>query len=49
MLFKCLKRMIEKGNYETKEEMATKLSVLYSNDQLTLEQYTELMGMLMSK
>ena len=48
MLYKCLKRMIEKGNYESKEAMATKLSVLYSNDQLTLEQYTELMGMLMA-
>ena len=24
MLFKCLKRMIEKGNYESKEAMAEK-------------------------
>ena len=27
MLFKCLKRMIEKGNYESKEAMAEKISI----------------------
>ena len=46
MLFKCLKRMIERGNYESKEAMAEKISILFANDQLTQSQYEELMGML---
>lgn len=46
MLFKVLKRAIERGNYDTKEEMAEKLSVLYTADQLTKEEYQELMKML---
>ena len=46
MLFKCLKRMIEKSNYESKEAMAEKISILFANDQLTQSQYEELMGML---
>ena len=46
MLFKCLKRMIEKGNYESKEAMGEKVSILFANDQLTQSQYEELMGML---
>ena len=44
MLFKCLKRMIEKGNYESKE--AEQISLIYANEQLTDEQYQELMQML---
>ena len=46
MLFKCLKRMIEKGNYESKEAMAEKISILFANDRLTQTQYEELMQML---
>ena len=46
MLFKCLKRMIEKGNYESKEKKKKKISILFANDQLTQSQYEELMGML---
>ena len=46
MLFKCLKRMIEKGNYESKEAMAEKVSILFANNQLTQSQYEELMQML---
>ena len=46
MLYKCLVRMIQKGNYESKEAMAEKISILYANDQLTQSQYEELMGML---
>ena len=46
MLFKCLKRMIEKGNYESKEAMTEKISILFANDQLTQTQYEELMAML---
>ena len=46
MLFKCLKRMIEKGNCESKEALAEKISILFANDQLTQSQYEELMAML---
>ena len=46
MLFKCLKRKIEKGNYESKEAMAEKVSILFANNQLTQSQYEELMAML---
>ena len=42
MIFKCLKRMIERGNYESKEAMAEKITIIYANDQLTHEQYEEL-------
>lgn len=46
MLFKTLKRCIERQNYVSKEDMAEKISILFANDQLTIEQYEELMGML---
>ena len=46
MLFKCLNRMIEKGNYESKEALAEQISLIYANEQLTAEQYNELMAML---
>ena len=46
MLYKCLVRMIQKGNYESKEAMAEKISILFANDQLTQSQYEELMAML---
>ena len=46
MLFKCLVRMVQKGNYESKEAMAEKISILFANDQLTQSQYEELMAML---
>ena len=46
MLFKCLKRMIERGNFESKEAMAEKISILFANNQLTQSQYEELMAML---
>ena len=46
MLYKCLKRMIEKGNYESKEAMESKIAVLFANDQLTQAQYEELVDML---
>lgn len=49
MLYKCLKRMIQRENYESKEAMAEKISILYANDQLTKEQYEELMAMLNAK
>ena len=46
MLFKCLKRRIEKGNYEDKDALAEQISLIYANDQLTQSQYEELMAML---
>ena len=46
MLYKCLKRRIEKGNYESKEALAEQISLIYANEQLTAEQYAELMDML---
>ena len=49
MLYKCLKRRIEKGNYESKEKLAEQISLIYANEQLTAEQYTELMDMLEAK
>ena len=38
--------MIEKGNYESKEAMAEKISIIFANDQLTQNEYDELMNML---
>ena len=46
MLFKCLKRMIERKNYTSVDAMAEKISILFANDQLTQSQYAELMDML---
>lgn len=46
MLYKCLKRMIQRKNYQSKDSMAEKISILFANDQLTKEQYEELMAML---
>ena len=46
MLFRCLKRRIEKGNYESKKDLAEQISLIYANEQLTADQYAELMDML---
>lgn len=43
MLYRTLKRMIEKGNVEGMEE---KLDVFYAANKLTLAQYNELIGMM---
>lgn len=48
MLFKVLKRAIERGNFETKEEMADKIAILFANDQLTEDEYVELLRLLNS-
>ena len=42
MLIQALKRAISRKNYASKEEMAEKLSLLYSAGKLTIEQYIEL-------
>ena len=42
MLVQTLKRTIIRKNYTTKEEMAEKLSLLYSAGKITDEQYIDL-------
>ena len=42
MLVQTLKRAIIRKNYTSKEEMAEKLSLLYSAGKITVEQYIEL-------
>ena len=42
MLIQALKRAISRKNYTTKEEMAEKLSLLYSAGKITDEQYIDL-------
>lgn len=46
MLYKVLKNMIVKKNYNSKEELQTKLDVFYATGRLTQEQYEELTAML---
>ena len=46
MLFDTLKRAILRGNYINKEEMAEKLSLLYSADKINDEQYIDLVFLL---
>ena len=43
MLYRTLKRMIERGNTDG---MEAKLDVFYAADKITQEQYNELIGML---
>lgn len=46
MLYRTLKRMIERGQIEGMEE---KLDIFLASSKITAEEYTELMGMLPSK
>lgn len=46
MLYRTLKRMIERGNTTGMEE---KLDIFYAADKLTEAQYTELAGLLAAK
>lgn len=46
MLYRVLKRAIERKNYITKEDMAEKINILYANSQLNTEQYEELINLL---
>ena len=43
MLFKCLKRMIERKNYTTKGQLQEQISILYAGEKITPQQYMELM------
>ena len=46
MLFETLKRAILRGNYISEEDMAEKLSLLYSADKINDEQYIDLVFLL---
>ena len=46
MLFDTLKRAIIRKNYTSKEEMANKLSLLYSAGKISVEQFMILMELL---
>ena len=46
MLIQALKRAIIRGNYTSKEEMAEKLSLLYSADKIKDEEFMVLMELL---
>lgn len=46
MLFRTLKRMIERGNTEGIEE---KIDIFFAADKLTVEEYNELMILLSDK
>ena len=46
MLSDALKRAILRGNYVNKEEIAEKLSLLYSAGKITDEQYIDLIFLL---
>ena len=45
-LFKILKRMIERENYTSKEDMMNKLNILMLNQQITEDEYQELVDLL---
>ena len=46
MLYRTLKRMIERGQIEGMEE---KLDIFLASSKITAEEYTELMGLLPNK
>ena len=46
MLYDTLKRAIIRGNYISEEDMANKLSLLYSADKITDEEYIDLVFLL---
>ena len=46
MLSKVLKRAIERGNYDTKEALMEKISLLYTSGQISDEEFFELLEML---
>ncbi|CCL36031.1 TPA: hypothetical protein KNH77_000005 [Clostridioides difficile] len=45
-MYNILKRMIEQKNYETKEELQTKLDVFYALNRIKENEYTELTNMI---
>ena len=45
-MYKILLRMIQRENYASKEEIIEKLNILMLNDQVTQEEYQELIDLL---
>ena len=45
-MYNILKRMIEQKNFETKEELQTKLDVFYAMSRIKESEYTELTNLL---
>ncbi|MGO1042157.1 hypothetical protein ACTPEO_05420 [Clostridioides difficile] len=45
-MYNILKRMIEQKNFETKEELQTKLDVFYAMNRIQESEYTELTNLL---
>lgn len=45
MLYKVLKRTIERGNYDL-DDMQEKLDVFYAGDRITTTQYNELTALI---
>lgn len=48
MIYNLCKRMIQQGNYESKEEMQNKLDVFFLGNRITESEYQELSNMLKS-
>ncbi|MCC0639875.1 MULTISPECIES: hypothetical protein [unclassified Clostridioides] len=48
-MYNILKRMIEQKNYETKEELQTKLDVFYAMNRIKESEYTELTNLLIKE
>ena len=46
MLYETLKRVIVRKNYTNIDEISEKVSLLYSAEKITAEQYMELMEMI---
>ena len=46
MLFEVIKRAIERKNYDTKEALMEKISLLYTSGQISDEEFFELLEML---
>ena len=45
-MYKILRRMIERKNYKTPEDVKEKMSILFLNNQLTKDEYEELILLL---
>lgn len=46
LTYNLCKILIEKNNYESKEDMQVKLDVFYANNRLSTEEYESLAGLL---
>ena len=46
MLYSVLLRCIERENYQNKEDLKNTIAILFTNGQLTKEEYEELINLL---